>query len=465
MSFFKRAVVGALERREEVRDANQVKYESDVARGITKLEEAEDARAKNELIVRNRKKIITPIGINVEGLTGKKFSEAVILNAFKVNGGDATKTTNTLVRMAEYGASAKPTTTTEDVTGAEIDIGSTRDYTDLSGDTTKALQDSANMISTTSTQLPSQQKALSRARRPEGAERYGGGIAGNVINTLFGGVSGPSVRDAVRDRYSSMFRTPEEGEQAYTNAMDYMEELRTTGEPTNIPDIPPVMMADILKQTDKASKIDKFESQLGTELNKQLKFVRDVMIRKVSKNDDSLASILRQAHANTGSFNGVRTGNSEVDAMIRKHAAIYNDIVEDASAGAFNNFNYGPGHNAAGSLRAYFDTKDNQGRTKRDIALARFSSGNEKAPSVPSTRKKELKPVVDTQTFGTKIDRDTFESETGVTISEIQKNNRKYPPKSVMSEQNTPLKSYTINNKTYVLGMISGQGLVIRRAD
>lgn len=56
MSFFKRAVVGALERREEVRDANQVKYESDVARGITKLEEAEDARAKNELIVRNRKK-------------------------------------------------------------------------------------------------------------------------------------------------------------------------------------------------------------------------------------------------------------------------------------------------------------------------------------------------------------------------------------------------------------------------
>ena len=34
-----------------------------------------------------------------------------------------------------------------------------------------------------------------------------------------------------------------------------------------------------------------------------------------------------------------------------------------------------------------------------------------------------------------------------------------------MSEQNTPLKSYTINNKTYVLGMISGQGLVIRRAD
>ena len=465
MSFFKRAVVGALERRDEVRDANQLKYESDVTTGITKLNEAEKARAKNELIVRNRKKIVTPIGINVEGLTGKKFSEGVILNALKVNGGDASKTTNTLVRMAEYSSSAKPTTTTDAGTGAEIDIGSSRDYTDLSGDTTKALQDSANMISTTSTQLPSQQKALSRARRPEGAERYGGGIAGNVINTLFGGVSGPSVRDAVRDRYSSMFRTSEEGEQAYTDAMDYMEELRTTGEPTNIPDIPPVMMADILKQTEKAGKIDKFESQLGTELNKQLKFVRDVMIRKVSKNDSSLESILRQAHTNTGSFNGVRTGNSEVDAMIRKHAIIYNDIVEDASAGAFNHFNYGPGHNAAGSLRAYFDTKDNQGRTKRDTALARFSSGNEKVPSVSSTRKKELKPVIDTQTFGTKIDRDTFESETGVSISEIQKNNRKYPPKSVRSEQNTPLKSYTINNKTYVLGMVSGQGLVIRRAE
>ena len=55
MSFFKRAVVGALERRDEVRAANEVKYESDVARGITKLEEAEKERKKNNLIVRNKK--------------------------------------------------------------------------------------------------------------------------------------------------------------------------------------------------------------------------------------------------------------------------------------------------------------------------------------------------------------------------------------------------------------------------
>ena len=40
MSFFKRAVTAALERREEVRDANTLKFEADVTAGLEKLREA-----------------------------------------------------------------------------------------------------------------------------------------------------------------------------------------------------------------------------------------------------------------------------------------------------------------------------------------------------------------------------------------------------------------------------------------
>ena len=185
MSFFKRAVVGALERREEVRAANEVKYESDVARGITKLEEAEKEMKKNNLIVRNRKKLIAPIGINVFNETGKEFNEAVLLNVLMASKGDTGVATDTLIRMAKQ-QTPPPTATVTDGTGtdAEIDIGSTRDYTDLSGDTTKALQDASSMISTTSTQLPSQQKAMITAKESERTQRYGGGVAGNIMNTL-----------------------------------------------------------------------------------------------------------------------------------------------------------------------------------------------------------------------------------------------------------------------------------------
>ena len=61
MSFFKRAVTAALERREEVRDANTIKFEADVTAGLEKLREAEKNRVKNDLVVRNRKKLIDPL--------------------------------------------------------------------------------------------------------------------------------------------------------------------------------------------------------------------------------------------------------------------------------------------------------------------------------------------------------------------------------------------------------------------
>ena len=280
MSFFKRAVVGALERREEVRDANQLKYETDVTTGITKLNEAEKEMKKNNLIVRNRKKLIAPIGINVFNETGKEFSEAVLLNVFMSSKGDTALATDTLIRMAKNQAPTPTTTVTDGMEGFTQESTSTRDLSDMSGDTTKALQDASSMISTTSTKLPSQQKS----ERDYKEQRYGGGIAGNIMNTLLGGASGPSVRDAVRERYSSMFRTPEEGEQAYSDVMDYMEEVRTKGEASTIPDLPPNMLADIQRETRKAKKYETFEKNLVTEVPRQLNDLKNLIINKNIKN-------------------------------------------------------------------------------------------------------------------------------------------------------------------------------------
>lgn len=277
MSFFKRAVVGALERREEVRDANQLKYESDVTVGITKLNEAEKAMAKNELIVRNRKKSISPILLEVKRLTGQNVSMAVGINAFQKTKGDTEQTIQSLRRMVE---AQQPTTTFDDGTDAEINIGSTQDYTDLSGDTTKALQDSSSMISTTSTKLPTQQKS----ERDYREQRYGGGVTGNIMNTLLGGASGPSVRNAVRERYSSMFRTREKADQAYTKAMDYMEQLRTTGDPTNIPDLPPEELRQLNMYTNIEMKSEKFSKNLVPEVDRQTKAISKILLSKVTGN-------------------------------------------------------------------------------------------------------------------------------------------------------------------------------------
>ena len=401
MSFFKRAVVGALERREEVRAANEVKYESDVARGITKLEEAEKEMKKNNLIVRNRKKLIAPIGINVFNETGKEFSEAVLLNVFMASKGDTSVATDTLLRMAKNQA-PPPTSTVTDGTGtdAEIDIGSTRDYTDLSGDTTKALQDASSMISTTSTQLPSQQKAMITAKESERTQRYGGGVAGNIMNTLLGGVSGPSVREAVKERYSSMFRTPEEGEQAYTDTMNYMEEVRTKGEASTIPDLPPNVLADVQRQMRKAKKAEVFEAKIGGHIDERLRELRMFIVNKApSAQHAQIQALLRSLGGGNYKAPDINTLPKAVQDQISE----YIDIRREAIKGSTDVFNTTGFNSVYGASSNFLDTTID-GKNQLDIYLGRMkTAAGESTSNQSNTGNAPKKSSRPTRKIGNKL--------------------------------------------------------------
>ena len=370
MSFFKRAVVGALERREEVRAANEVKYESDVARGITKLEEAEKEMKKNNLIVRNRKKLIAPIGINVFNETGKQFGDPTLLNVLISSKGDTTLATETLIRMAKNQAPTPTATVTDGMEGFTQESTSTRDLSDMSGDTTKALQDSANMISTTSTQLPSQQKSLITAKENERTQRYGGGVAGNIMNTIFGGASGPSVREAVKERYSSMFRTPEEGEQAYTDTMNYMEEVRTKGEASTIPDLPPKMLADIQVQMRKAKKAEVFEAKIGGVIDERLRELRMFIVNKApSAQQAQIQALLRSM----GGGNYKAPDMNTLPKAVQDQISEYIDIRREAIKGSTDVFNTTGFNSVYGASSNFLDTTID-GKNQLDIYLGRMKN-------------------------------------------------------------------------------------------
>tara|TARA_R100000655_G_scaffold17952_1_gene37949 strand:+ start:1454 stop:2863 length:1410 start_codon:yes stop_codon:yes gene_type:complete len=369
MSFFKRAVVGALERREEVRAANEVKYESDVARGITKLEEAEKEMKKNNLIVRNRKKLIAPIGINVFNETGKQFDDPVLLNVLMSSKGDTALATDTLIRMAKNQAPTPTTTVTDGMEGFAQESTSTRDLSDMSGDTTKALQDASSMISTTSTQLPSQQKAMITAKESERTQRYGGGVAGNIMNTLLGGVSGPSVREAVKERYSSMFRTPEEGEQTYSDVMDYMEEIRTKGEASTVPDLPPKLLADIQMQTRKAKKFEKFEKDLIGTVNEALQPLKNLIVKNTPNASKALAlQILR-----TKDTGGYESEMNQLPETVKKQIKEFMNIKKETLQGSTSIFNNTGNNSAYSSSQKFLYTSGDDGKNQMDIFFGRMS--------------------------------------------------------------------------------------------
>ena len=353
MSFFKRAVVGALERREEVRDANQLKYETDVTAGITKLNEAEKEMKKNNLIVRNRKKLIAPIGINVFKETGKQFGDPVLLNVLMASKGDTALATDTLIRMANNQAPTPTATVTDGMEGFAQESTSTRDLSDMSGDTTKALQDASSMISTTSTQLPSQQKAMITAKESERTQRYGGGIAGNIMNTLLGGVSGPSVREAVKERYSSMFRTPEEGEQTYSDVMDYMEEIRTKGEASTVPDLPPNVLADVQMQVRKAKKFETFEKEIDGVIDGRLRELRMFIVNKAPNAQTQLLNKVLESEK----FGGYSEPEiNKLPEAVQNQIKTYMEIKKDAIQGSTSIFNNTGINTAIGSASQFLDT-------------------------------------------------------------------------------------------------------------
>ena len=350
MSFFKRAVTAALERREEVRDANTIKFEADVTAGLEKLREAEKNRVKNDLVVRNRKKLIDPLRLAVQEKVGQEVPEALALNAFVASGNDYTKAMGTLERYYKNKDRQTTTEPTDDGTGMELDAGSTRDFSDMSGDTSKALADMQRQISTTATMTPAQQRARQLAQETENLIRttdeprnVGGQVASTIFGTLTGKASPTPVSEAVRARYASFFRTEAEGDEAYNSAMDYLKQIREKGDPTNVPDLPPEMLKDLYREAEIERKSSTFEQKLNGELNNQLKRLKSVALRSTR----GVTGNLLQTFGATGS-----TGDEGLDARLRENLAIFEEERRKIRELALEHFNLG---NAGTATKAVSD--------------------------------------------------------------------------------------------------------------
>jgi hypothetical protein len=279
--------------------------------------------------------------------------------------------------MAKIQARPPTAIVTDGMEGAAQESASTRDLSDMSGDTTKALQDSSSMISTTSTQLPSQQKSLITAKENERTQRYGGGVAGNIMNTIFGGVSGPSVREAVKERYSSIFRTPEEGEQAYTDTMNYMEEVRTKGEASTIPDLPPKMLADIQVQMRKAKKYETFERNLVGVVDNSLQNLKAFIVTRAP---NAQTEFIKKVLSLEGKVDTSALESRNLPEAVQKQIKEFMTIKKETIQGSTSVFNNTGNNSAYSSSQEFLYTSiDGKDQMTRFFDRMRTAAGESTA--------------------------------------------------------------------------------------
>ena len=466
MSFFKRAVTAALERREEVRDANTLKFEADVTAGLEKLREAEKNRAKNDLVIRNRKKLIDPLRLAVQEKVGQEVPEALALNAFVASGNDYTKAMGTLERYYKNKARQATTEPTDDGTGMELDAGSTRDFSDMSGDASKALADMQRQISTTATMTPAQQRARQLAQETENLIRttdeprnVGGQVASTIFGTLTGKASPTPVSQAVRERYASFFRTEAEGDEAYNSAMDYLKQIREKGDPTNVPDLPPEILKDLYQEANRELKSTKFNDNLGKEVDNQLKNLRSVALRStrgVTSGD------LRNFQLTDS------TGDPSLDSRLRENLAIFEEEKRKIMEMAKDYYNIG------GAMTATKAVSDILGRrlggegspTYLDQLITNFgretqpmerSAGTVKSSTTSTPKSTMSRSMLNTDMADTSNMSEVYASTDTSTPREIEKLGRQ--------RRGTDNQLYTVvtgNGKTFAIRNEGGNLIVLR---
>ena len=453
MSFFKRAVTAALERREEVRDANTLKFEADVTAGLEKLREAEKNRAKNDLVIRNRKKLIDPLRLAVQEKVGQEVPEALALNAFVASGNDYTKAMGTLERYYKNKARQATTEPTDDGTGMELDAGSTRDFSDMSGDASKALADMQRQISTTATMTPAQQRARQLAQETENLIRttdeprnVGGQVASTIFGTLTGKASPTPVSQAVRERYASFFRTEAEGDEAYNSAMDYLKQIREKGDPTNVPDLPPEILKDLYQEANR-------------ELNSQLKRLKSVALRSTRGVSGNIAILFDQ----TGT-----TGDESLDARLRENLAIFEEERRKIRELSIEHFNLG---NAGTATKAVSDILGRRlggegSPTYLDQLITNFgretqpmqrSAGTVKSSTTSTPKSTMSRSMLNTDMADTSNMSEVYASTDTSTPSEIEKLGRQ--------RRGTDNQLYTVvtgNGKTFAIRNEGGNLIVLR---
>jgi len=215
MSFFKRAVISALTRREERREENIEEFDNDVKRGLKILEQASARKKDSDEIIRNRKKIIRPLQISAETSLGYRPSMEATIYAHQLAGKNPEKTNQILKGLARTTAAGKDMaeempSTTEPLTGPQ--------------QMSQAFAKSTEQTIRTEGETP---------------ETMGSRVASTVLGTLLGRAPNRSVSETVRQKYIDTFENKEQGERVYNELMNYRNQRASDGDPAEMPDLDP----------------------------------------------------------------------------------------------------------------------------------------------------------------------------------------------------------------------------------
>ena len=215
MSFFKRAVISALTRREERREENIEEFDNDVKRGLKILEEASARKKDSDEIIRNRKKIIRPLQISAETSLGYRPSMEATIYAHQLSGQNPEKTNQILKGLART-----------------TDAG--KDMAEEMPSTTEPLTGPQQMSQAFA-------KSTEQTIRTEGEtpETMGSRVASTVLGTLLGRAPNRSVSETVRQKYIDTFENKEQGENVYNELMNYRNQRASDGDPAEMPDLDP----------------------------------------------------------------------------------------------------------------------------------------------------------------------------------------------------------------------------------
>jgi len=254
MSFFKRAVISALTRREELREENIDKFDEDVERGLKILDNASKNKKASDTVIKNRNKIIRPLQISAKAELG--FTPSIEATTYVYNtlaGKDPEKTTKILSSLEKSTIAGK--------------------------------QRQENMPSTTGPLTTPQQMSQAFAEnteqtiRTEGEtpETMGSRVTSTVLGTLLGRAPNRSVSETVRQKYIDTFENEEQGQNVYNELMNYRKRA-IEGDPSEMPDVDPVEAKILNAEARKIKAIERLDiarlpvrKLLGDELASKLR--------------------------------------------------------------------------------------------------------------------------------------------------------------------------------------------------
>jgi len=236
MSFFKRAVISALTRREELREENINKFDEDVERGLKILDNASKNKKASDTVIKNRNKIIRPLQISAKAELG--FTPSIEATTYVYNtlaGKDPEKTTKILSSLSESVIAGKQ---------RQEDMPSTTGSLTAPQQMSQAFAENTEQTIRTEGETP---------------ETMGSRVTSTVLGTLLGRAPNRSVSETVRQKYIDTFENEEQGQNVYNELMNYRKRA-IEGDPSEMPDVDPVEAKILNAEARKIKAIERLDT-------------------------------------------------------------------------------------------------------------------------------------------------------------------------------------------------------------